>query len=131
MTQINFVQKGWGYEKWLVNKSEYCGKLLFFAKDKKCSLHYHKLKDETFYVHKGSVQMWYSDDLKKVETVLNAYGLGAAREYVLRSVILKSGDVFPVPRGRVHQVIALEDTEVFEFSTEHFDEDSYRLVKGD
>jgi hypothetical protein len=25
----------------------------------------------------------------------------------------------------------LEDTELFEFSTEHFDEDSYRIEKGD
>jgi hypothetical protein len=25
----------------------------------------------------------------------------------------------------------LEDTELFEFSTQHFDEDSYRLEKGD
>jgi len=26
---------------------------------------------------------------------------------------------------------ALEDSELFEFSTQHFDTDSYRLVKGD
>jgi len=28
-------------------------------------------------------------------------------------------------------MVALEDTELFEFSTEHFDEDSYRIEKGD
>jgi hypothetical protein len=28
-------------------------------------------------------------------------------------------------------MIALEDTELFEFSTEHFETDSYRLMKGD
>jgi hypothetical protein len=26
---------------------------------------------------------------------------------------------------------ALEDSELFEFSTEHFETDSYRLIKGD
>jgi len=26
---------------------------------------------------------------------------------------------------------ALEDTELFEFSTQHFDEDSYRIINGD
>jgi hypothetical protein len=26
---------------------------------------------------------------------------------------------------------ALEDTELFEFSTEHFDEDSHRVIPGD
>jgi len=28
-------------------------------------------------------------------------------------------------------MIALEDCELFEFSTQHFDEDSYRIQKGD
>jgi hypothetical protein len=31
----------------------------------------------------------------------------------------------------VHQMEALEDSELFEFSTQHFESDSYRLVKGD
>ena len=50
---IKFVQKGWGYERWIVNCEEYCGKLLFFEKDKKCSWHYHVLKDEVFYLQSG------------------------------------------------------------------------------
>ena len=32
-----------------------CGKLLHVEPHKKCSVHYHKLKKETFYVIKGSV----------------------------------------------------------------------------
>lgn len=46
----NFVPKGWGFEKWIVNNEKYCGKILFFVKGKKCSYHYHEIKDETFYV---------------------------------------------------------------------------------
>ena len=46
-------------------------------------------------------------------------------------VILSRGDNFHVYRGLRHQMIALEDTELFEFSTQHFDEDSYRILKGD
>ena len=34
-SEIKFVPKGWGYEKWIVNKEEYCGKILFFVKGKK------------------------------------------------------------------------------------------------
>ena len=49
---IKFVKKGWGYELWIVNKPEYCGKLLFFNEGKKCSWHYHILKDEVFYKKK-------------------------------------------------------------------------------
>jgi hypothetical protein len=36
-----------------------------------------------------------------------------------------------VYRNQRHQMLALEDTELFEFSTEHFDEDSHRVIPGD
>ena len=48
-----------------------------------------------------------------------------------QEVILNSGDNFHVYVGLRHQMLALEDTELFEFSTQHFDEDSYRIIKGD
>jgi mannose-6-phosphate isomerase-like protein (cupin superfamily) len=44
---------------------------------------------------------------------------------------LEAGDCMDVPRGLVHQLEALEDAELYEFSTQHFDTDSYRLVSGD
>jgi hypothetical protein len=37
-TKPKFVPKGWGWEKWIVNKPEYCGKLLFFEEGKKSNL---------------------------------------------------------------------------------------------
>ena len=117
---MNFLNdiypKGWGYEKWIVNKPEYCGKLLFIEKDKKVSWHYHILKDETFYIQSGSIVLLYSeeDDIESAnKTVLN------------------KGDSFHIPRKLRHRMIALEDTELFEFSTQHFETDSYRLIKGD
>lgn len=113
---VKYVPKGWGYEKWIVNKKEYCGKLLFIEKNKKCSWHYHKLKDETFYLQSGKIMLYYSDD-----DDLNAS----------KKLILNPGDKFYVYPGLRHQMVALEDSDLFEFSTEHFDEDSYRLVKGD
>ena len=113
---IKFVPKGWGFEKWIVNCDEYCGKLLYFVKDKRCSWHYHVLKDEVFYIQSGRVLVKYSDD----------DDLHTAKE-----VILIPGDNFHVKRGLRHQVIALEDTELFEFSTQHFDSDSHRIEKGD
>ena len=114
--EIKHVSKGWGYEKWIVNKKEYCGKILFFAKGRKCSWHYHKLKDEVFYIRKGKLLVKYSydEELKKAE-----------------EVILEEGDNFYVKTGLNHQMMGLKDTEMFEFSTQHFDSDSYRLEKGD
>ena len=39
--------KGWGSEKWIHNDEDYCGKELILFKDKKCSIHYHRIKKET------------------------------------------------------------------------------------
>ena len=114
--EIKFVPKGWGFEKWIVNNSEYCGKLLYFVKGKRCSWHYHKLKDEVFYVQSGKLKVFYSDD----DDLKSA-----------KSIILEKGDNFHVYRGLKHQMLALQDTELYEFSTQHFDEDSYRIIKGD
>mgnify|MGYP003663176585 CR=1 FL=1 len=114
--KMNYVPKGWGWEKWVVNGPEYCGKLLFFNKGKKCSWHLHRLKDEVFYLKSGKLKVYYSDsdDLSKASVL-----------------ILNPGENFHVYRGLRHQMLALEDSELFEFSTTHFDSDSYRIIKGD
>jgi mannose-6-phosphate isomerase-like protein (cupin superfamily) len=114
--RLHMVPKGWGFEKWIVNNEKYCGKILYIVKDRKCSWHYHKLKDETFYVQSGKIRLYYGWFDEK--------NLGSTIE-------LSKGDHFHIPVGLKHQMFALEDTELFEFSTQHFDEDSYRLEKGD
>ena len=48
-----------------------------------------------------------------------------------KELVLNPGENFYIYTGLRHQMIALEDSELFEFSTQHFDEDSYRIVKGD
>ena len=110
------VEKGWGYELWIHNDEEYCGKLLYFKKGKKCSLHYHDLKKETFYVQSGRLECTF-------------YNLDEPEEK--STLILAAGDSKEIPRRLVHQMKALEDTVMFEFSTQHFDEDSIRIEKGD
>tara|TARA_B100000530_G_scaffold306834_1_gene231099 strand:+ start:453 stop:809 length:357 start_codon:yes stop_codon:yes gene_type:complete len=112
---VKFVPKIWGYEKWIANNEEYCGKLLFIIKGKMSSWHYHELKRETFYIQSGSIKLLYSqgDSIEDSE-----------------SIILTRGDKVDLPRGTRHRLIALEDTELFEFSTQHFDDDSHRLIFG-
>lgn len=114
--EMTHVDKGWGWERWICNGPEYCGKLLFFNKGKKCSWHVHRLKDEVFYLQSGKMTVYYSDD----DDLENA-----------KSITLNPGDNFHVYRGLRHQMLAIEDSELFEFSTQHFDSDSYRIVKGD
>lgn len=111
---VEIVKKGWGKEIIFVNNDEYCGKLLCFEKDKKFSMHYHIKKKETWYVSKGSfILIWVETDTGTTHT-----------EY------LKVGDVITNERGEPHQLIALEEAEVFEVSTKHYDDDSFRMWKG-
>ena len=113
---VNFVKKGWGHELWLVNNDKYCGKILYFEKDKRLSWHYHLVKSETFYLQSGRLLVKFSmqDDLDKAD-----------------EAVLEPGDCFDVPAGLRHQMIALEESYLFEFSTHHEDEDSIRILKGD
>tara|TARA_R110000823_G_scaffold242573_3_gene367017 strand:- start:6728 stop:7087 length:360 start_codon:yes stop_codon:yes gene_type:complete len=113
---IKHVPKGWGWEKWIVNCEEYCGKLLFFNAGKKCSWHYHVLKDEVFYLQSGKMRVIFSEE----DDINNA-----------QEIILETGQNFHVYRGLRHRMIAIEDSELFEFSTQHFDSDSHRIEKGD
>ena len=109
------VPKGWGEELIIENNEMYCGKLLIFKKGCRFSMHYHLIKDETWYVNKGEfIYRWI--DTESAETIEQK---------------LKVGDVVRQRVGQPHQLIALTDGEVFEVSTQHFDEDSYRVIKGD
>jgi len=139
---IKFVPKGWGFEKFIINSDKYCGKLLYFVKGKRCSLHYHKIKDETFYVAKGKMKLYFGDNAANIEQLVAVIpGPEAVLKLTavhtlcgtgnLREVILKQGDNFRIPVNRVHQMVAMEDTELYEFSTMHMDDDSYRIIKGD
>lgn len=113
---MEIVAKGWGYEKHIVNNPKYCGKILHFFKGKRCSFHYHKLKEETFLCHAGEIEVKFGweDDLADA-----------------KSIILKEGDTFHVPIGLRHQMIAIAETDLFEFSTTDFPDDSYRVAPGD
>ena len=114
--EMKFVKKGWGHELWIINKPEYCGKLLFFEKGKRCSWHHHKIKDEVFYLQSGKLLVKYSqqDDIGQAE-----------------ELVLEPGQNFYIYPGLRHQMIALEDSELFEFSTDHVDSDTLRVLKGD
>ena len=109
------VEKGWGHEIIFVNNDEYCGKILHFKKDAKFSMHYHLLKKETWYVSSGAFLFKYIDT--KTANVLEEH--------------LEPGDVITNEKGEPHQLICIEEGDVFEVSTTHHDSDSYRVFKGD
>ena len=109
------VEKKWGHELWIHNDSQYCGKLLVFTNSgNKFSMHYHMIKNETWYVQEGAFQFDWID----TESAERCY------------TQLQKGDVVYIQKGLPHQLTSLIDNSiVFEVSTEHFDDDSYRIYR--
>jgi quercetin dioxygenase-like cupin family protein len=114
--QGELYPKAWGYELWIVNNDEYCGKLLVFNQNKKFSMHYHLLKKETWYIAKGQFEYHWINTESATPKI----------------TIVNEGDVIDLERGQPHQLKALtEGATIFEISTKHYEEDSYRVLKGD
>lgn len=109
------IPKGWGHEIIFENNELYCGKLLCFKKGAKFSMHYHMIKDETWYVQEGEfIYRWINTETAEV----------------VQEVLTPGDSVRQLP-GQPHQLEALTDGTIYEVSTQHFDSDSYRVWKGD
>ena len=109
---VSYVEKKWGHEEWIVNNSKYCGKKLVFKKGFRCSIHHHKIKDETFYVSAGKILLEMEMDGKKTTRLMTP------------------GDVQHIKTGMWHRITGIVDSAVIEFSTFHMDEDSYRKTES-
>jgi mannose-6-phosphate isomerase-like protein (cupin superfamily) len=109
------VPKGWGEELIIENNDKYCGKLLIFKAGCKFSMHYHMIKDETWYVDKGEfIYRWIDTETAEIH-----------------EQHLKVGDIVRQRPGQPHQLEAKTEGTIFEVSTTHSDSDSYRVWKGD
>ena len=109
------VDKSWGYELIFANdeNNNYCGKILHINKGSKFSMHFHRIKAETFYILSGEVRVSLLD-LK-------------SKDGDVHSNILSKGECLELPLLQPHQVEALEESEIIEASNFHEDEDSYRI----
>ena len=103
--------KVWGSEIWIANTANYCGKILILKHGYRCSIHYHKKKDETFYILEGTVLMETNGDV----------------------VIMKPGDAIRIRPGMRHRFTGLGgwDSKILEVSTHHDEEDSYRITQSE
>lgn len=102
------IDKVWGYEEEIVNTSEYCGKFLYLDKGKRSSLHFHKIKDETFYILSGKVLMELSNEV----------------------IVMEKGKSKRIKPFNCHRFSGLEDSIITEFSSHHEDSDSYRIEES-
>jgi len=101
-------EKVWGGEEWIANTDKYCGKFLSLKKGKRCSLHYHKDKDETFYILNGRVLMEINN----------------------KDSVMKTGDIVHIAPMILHRFSGLENSVIIEFSTHHKESDSYRIEES-
>ena len=107
-SSVKIVPKVWGEEQWLVNNEKYCGKRMLIKEGYYCSYHKHKIKEETFYVLEGSLEV-----IKEGQYL-----------------VVKGGETLHLKPGEYHSFRALKNTTFFEFSTQHLDEDNYRLTQS-
>jgi mannose-6-phosphate isomerase-like protein (cupin superfamily) len=108
-------QHGWGIEYWIANSEKYCGKILGVNEDKSCSMHFHIKKHETFHILSGTIMM----------ELIN-------KEGDEENFLMNKGDTLEVPPGLMHRFYAVDGpAEILEVSTQHFEEDSYRVYRGD
>lgn len=109
------IAKGWGHEIIFENNELYCGKLLVFKKGAKFSMHYHMIKDETWFVQEGEfIYRWIDTETAEV----------------IEQLLIKGDSVRQYP-GQPHQLEAVSDGTIYEVSTTHYNTDSYRVWRGD
>ncbi len=113
------VDKPWGFELIWALSEQYCGKLLFVRAGEALSLQFHRVKDESWYVHEGRAQL----------------EVGTSQDAAREAREIGPGECFRFPPGTLHRLRALEDTLIVEVSTPHLDdvvrvEDEYGRADG-
>lgn len=123
MNNHKIVNKLWGHEIWIENNKKYCGKHLYIMPYKKCSVHYHKNKKETFYVLEGCLSIEYSNELDKDFWLSNNFN----------KTILEKGQSFTIEKLTAHRFYTTSITgcNFIEFSSYHDDDDSYRIIESE
>ena len=116
------VNKKWGYEIWLENSKDYCGKHLHVLPSKWSSVHYHREKRETYYIISGELLVEYSTDLNE-----NRWKSG-----FVGNKILKKGEAFTIERMVAHRFTSnlVTPCDFVEISTYHDDNDCYRIIES-
>lgn len=111
------VEKAWGNEVWIHNSENYCGKVLNFHRGASFSMHFHKTKNESWYCEQGPfvLSVIDTDSATKKEYAIN------------------EGDCIDIPTCVPHKLtyVGKYVGRIFEVSSQHFDEDSYRVEPGD
>lgn len=102
---VKRVEKPWGHELIWAKTKDYVGKVLHIKKGHKLSLQYHNFKEETFYIMNGSMTLVHENEQGE-----------------LVEKLMKKGDVHHMFPKKKHRMVAVEDCDVLEVSTNHLDD---------
>jgi quercetin dioxygenase-like cupin family protein len=103
------AQKPWGYELIWAQTDRYAGKILYIETGCRLSLHFHRRKEETFYLLSGRLHL----ELEAADGQMEHH-------------VLSEGQVIHIPPGLKHRMRALETCQILEVSTADL-EDVVRL----
>ena len=109
----DFRKKYWGWIKTCCATEDFTLKHIFMYKNSQSSLEYHVKKDENYYILSGKLKV--------------GLRIGRAEN---KEVILREGDVYHISPGLMHMRIALEDTQIIEWSNKDDDNDSHIVEDG-
>ncbi len=109
------VEKGWGSENIWVTNDKYCGKLLNFNEGSKFSMHFHREKEETWYIMSGEFVVEWID----------------CKDAKVYNETLHVGDVWHNAPLLPHRLICVKEGSLMEVSTADSVEDNYRVMPGD
>jgi len=115
MRLTGLVTKGWGSELIWATNDKYCGKFMNFNAGAKFSMHFHKDKEETWYIQSGKFIVRWIDTM--------------TAEVLEKE--LREGAVWHNVPCMPHQLECIEAGTVIEVSTPDSVEDNYRVMPGD
>jgi len=112
------IEKPWGKEEVIEINDHYMMKKLTMLKGHRCSLQYHKTKQETIYVLSGHLRIIYGDEQSN-----------------LNSRVFKADESITLKPGIVHRMEAVNDTVYLEASTPEMTDvvrlsDDYQRAEG-
>ena len=112
------VPKVWGSENIITNNGLYCLKFLHLKQGHRCSMHYHRIKDETFFILSGKVKLdvLHVDDNKNFE---------------LKEETMHRGSHIRIKPNTLHRFYGIEDSTIIEVSTMDMADDSYRITESE
>jgi mannose-6-phosphate isomerase len=101
----SFVKKPWGWENRFAITDRYLGKIIHINAGEMLSLQFHREKDETILITRGTMDLVLEDDTGKIQTHRLSQGM--------------SRRIVP---GRKHRMIAVDECEFFEVSSPEIDD---------